>query len=153
MTPTRPSRDRSDCRNLESGGQRALRLTGANHSELKETCLQDVPVKESRADISSSLKTRPAVLMSFFSACNKDPMKEKIRSFWPTCTVLLEEMEETQPHRPCWQSDVFFACICSLFEHSFIWPMAHIFVNLSTRFFRLRIQQEWSYSEVWDTYV
>lgn len=99
MTPTRPSRDRSDCRNLESGGQRALRLTGANHSELKETSLQDVPVKESRADISSSLKTRPAVLMSFFSACNKDPMKEKIRSFWPTCTVLFCRVNQTRWRR------------------------------------------------------
>nr|CBN80913.1 Histone deacetylase 4 [Dicentrarchus labrax] len=38
-------RDRSDCRNLEDGGQRSPWLTGANHSERKESSLQDVPDK------------------------------------------------------------------------------------------------------------
>lgn len=62
------------------GGQRSPRLTGANHWERKESSPQDVPVKESR-------HIRVPLWWCHLSACDKDPMKEKIGSFWSFCTV------------------------------------------------------------------
>lgn len=58
MTPTRPAGDPSDCCNLEGGVKGHPGLTGANHSERKESSPQDVSGEGEQAP-------RPIMMMSF----------------------------------------------------------------------------------------